>query len=66
MSFGGGGSYPQQPPPPPTTVPMRQLTEVKSSDPTKIRSFMDAGAAAALTSGAQDPTKPFGSTVLGG
>lgn len=70
MSFGGGGS--SQPPPPPvaaTVVPMRQLTEVTSAATPKSRTFMDAGAAATfMGAGApvQDPTKPFGSTLLGG
>lgn len=68
MSFGGGGQ--QAPPPPPvaaTTVPLRTLTETSSTDPSKIRNFTDAGAVfAGAGSPSNDPTKPFGSTVLGG
>lgn len=70
MSFGGGSSQPPPPPPAATTVPMRTLTEVPPAvQDGKTRTFMDAGAAATFMGsggGVQDPSKPFGSTMLGG
>lgn len=67
MGFGGGGgSAPASPPPPPTTVPMRQLTEVQpQAQGGNVRSFMDAGAAAAAGLSPFSFNDQNGKTVLG-